>query len=115
MIVSMSLITSTTSDTKNNKIELYLHLKKTLDKDDLNLARLKKIKNSVPSALWSIHDSSQNPVTTYSNCDFRGFAKIVFPTVLWCFHMFSQTQFMTPKLSKIGCFTGINPKLSKQS
>ena len=91
----------------------YIYISKRLEKDDLNLARWKK--NHVPSAIWGIHESSQNPVTMYKNYNFRGFTKTMFPYALRCFHVFSQTPITTPKLSKIGCFPGINPQLSKQS
>ena len=52
------------------------------EKDNLNLVRWKKIKDCVPYDLCNIQDSSQNPVTTYDNYNFRGFTKIVFPSVL---------------------------------
>ena len=81
----------------------------------MNLAQRKKIKNSVISDLWSIHDLIQNPVTSYNNYNFRGFSKIMFPSDLWCFHVFSQTLVTTPNLSKIGCFLGIPTQLSNQS
>ena len=93
----------------------YIYISKITKKDDLDLARWKIIRNCVPSALWGIHESSQNTVTTYDNHDFRVFTKIVFPSALWCFHVFSQTPVTTPKLSKIGCFPGIPPQLPNQS
>ena len=82
-----------------------------LEKDDLDLVCWKKIKNGVPSALWSINESSKNPFTMYNNNNFRELSKIVFPYDLWCFHVCSQTPVMTPKLSRIRCFPGITQQL----
>ena len=86
---------------------------KILENNNLNLARWKKIKNCVPSALWSIHELSQNPFTKRS---FRWKKiKILFTSALWCFQVLSQTTVMTQKLSKIGCFPGITWQISNQS
>ena len=60
---------------------------------------VEKIKNNGPSALWIIHESSQNRVTTRA-CRWKRI-KIVFPSALWCFHILSQTPVRTPKLYKI--------------
>ena len=37
--------------------------------------------------------------------------KTVFTSALWCINELKQTPFTTPKLSKIGCFTGITQQL----
>ena len=92
----------------------FLRFKKTQERR-FEFGVVEENQNRVPSALWSIHDSSQNPVTTYDNYNFKGFSKIVFPYALWCFHVFSKNPATTPKLSKIGCLPGITPQLSKQS
>ena len=84
---------------------LSIYISKRPKNDDLNLARWKKTKNRVLSDLLSIHESSQNTVTTRSCWEKK--IKIVFPYALWCFHLLSQTPVTTPKLSRISCFPGI--------
>ena len=63
MIVTMAMITSTDSYTKNNKIELYLHFEKTRERR-FEFGAVEENQNHVLFAIWSIHESSQNPVTT---------------------------------------------------